>query len=433
MSKFFDKSSEFAPGIPERGVVPNLPTFSNPQKFEFVLQSHNADRAGQHFDLRLGDPATNIAHSWVIRSWPKVGEKVLAIQQQGHTVKYMDFQGEIKSGYGKGMVNIADRDQIEVIKSSPGKVTFHKYKGGGIEKFTLIKTNGDQWLLLNHTHSGELGKYFNAHAKYKMKELPMSYVPTSDEFVSPKIDGAYALAVLRPNKNPILLSSRVSKKTGTPIEYTPKMYDMVNKLVPKNLGNTVLRTEVYAIDSRGNEVPNRVLGGMLNANVWKSREMQKELGAPLRAAVTDVLTYKGKDVSGLDAKQKYELIDKITKEYPSFDNPLELQRRTNFKEGKIIWKGNIPYKQKNTPDYDVYVKDIFINKNGDRAGGFKYSLTPDGPIVGNVGTGWKHQELRDMKENPNEYIGRVAKIRAMEQHPSGAYRSASFLDWHLDK
>lgn len=426
--------NEFAPGIPDRSVKANLPSFTRPQKWEYVLHDHLADRARQHFDLRLGDPATGQAHSWVVRSWPGVGEKVLAIQQPTHTVKYMDFQGEIKSGYGKGMVNIADRDQIEVIKSSPGKVTFHKYKGGGIEKFTLIKTNGDQWLLLNHTHSGELGKYFNAHAKYKMKDLSSSYIKQDDDLVVSKIDGAYATTILRPNKSPIVLSARISKKTGLPIEYTPKIYDMLNKVSPKSLGNTVLRTEVYAVDKHGQEIPNRLLGGILNANVWKSREMQTETATPLRLAITDVLKYKGKDVSKLNANDKYKLIGIINSKFPVLQNPMDLEKKINFKEGKIVWRNGEPFKVKNRPDYDYIVRDIFTantKSSTPRAGGIIASESPSG-VTTRIGTGFTHTELEDMIKNPNEYIGRVAKINAMEKYPSGKLRAPSFNAWHID-
>jgi hypothetical protein len=435
MGNFFN--SEFAPGIPDRNNRATLPSFTKPQKWEFVLHDHKADKAGQHFDLRLGDPKTGQAHSWVIRSWPKNGEKVLAIMQPTHTVKYMDFNGVIESGYGKGTVDTADRDRIEVIKSSPNKITFYKYVGSGIEKFSLIKTGDEnQWLLLNHTSSGAIGKYFNEIPKYKMKDISTSYAPQSDDFITPKIDGAYATMILRPDKIPIVLSSRVSKRTGLPIEYTPKLFNVVNKVSPKSLGTTILRTEIYSTTPDGQELPNRTLGGILNANVWKSRDMQKELSAPLRLAVTDVVKYKGQDVSWLNAADKYKLIDEIKQQYSTLDSPLDLQKKIHFKEGKVIWRNGIPMKVKERPDYDVYVKEIFpaVLKSGTpRAGGFKYSLHPSGPIVGNVGTGFKHSELIDMQNNPNDYIGRVAKVTAMEQHPSGALRAPSFIDWHLDK
>jgi len=445
MGKFFKVSNllpntshilEFAPGIPDKHQIVKLPNFTTPQKWEYVLHNHEANRAGQHFDLRLGDPRTGQAHSWVVKSWPAPGEKVLAIQQPTHTVKYMSFEGNIPSGYGAGNVSIADNSTIEVIKSEPDKITFYKYDGPYVARYTLLRTNNDMWLLVNHTSSKELMNYYNIAPKFKMKDLTNKYRPQSGEFIVPKIDGAYATTILRPKKLPIVLSSRISKKTNLPIEYTPKIFDLVNKVSPQALGHTVLRTEVYAVNQEGKEIPNRTLGGILNANVWKSRKMQKNLGSPLRLAITDVLKYKGKDVSNLSAEEKYKLIDIIHSEYPSLNNPLELQKKTKFKEGIVVWRGNKPFKVKNRPDYDYYVRDIFVANTKNtipRAGGIIASKTPNSPITTNIGTGFTYAELQDMLKNPKTYIGRVAKIQAMEELPSGKLRSPSFKSWHLDK
>ncbi len=419
---------DFAPGIPDKNIKATLPTLMSPTSWEFVLQHHIADKAGPHFDLRLGDPSTGYAHSWVVRSWPRPGEKVLAIEQPRHIITFMDFKGTIESGYGAGSVNIVMRDKVEIIKSTPTKITFYKYTGSNVERYTLVNTNGDNWLLINHSVPANL----EAAPKFKMKELPRNYIPKELDFETPKIDGAFASIILQKDKIPIVTSSRISKKTQRPIEYTPKIQGLL-KPTPASLHNTILRGEVYAITPEGQELPNRSLGGMLNANVWTSREMQRQSKTPLRIAATDVLKYKGKDVSNLPISEKFRIINEVKKQLPEIENPLDLQSKVNFKEGKVIWRNGIPYKLKYKPDYDVYVKEIYPNKNNERAGGFRYSLSPDGPIVGNVGTGFAHAELDDMLKNRQDYIGRVAKIQAMEQHPSGAYRSPSMLGWHTDK
>lgn len=424
---------EFAPGIPDKNIKASLPSFTNPQKWEFVLHDHKADKAGQHYDMRLGDPSTNQAHSWVVRSWPKPGEKVLAVMQPTHTVRYMDFSGVIEDGYGKGTVDIAERNQVEVTKSEPNKITFNKYNGGSIEKFALVRTNGDQWVLVNYTTSKQIGKFFSESPKFKMKDWSNKYTPKLGDVLLPKIDGAYATTILRPNKPPVVLSSRVSKKTGLPIEYTPKIYNLLGQISPSELGTTILRTEVFATKADNSELPNRTLGGILNANVWKSRELQKKFSAPLQLAATDVIRYRGRDVSKLPIQAKLDIIDNISKKFPIIQDPREVEKRTHFFEGKVVWRDNKPHKVKVKPDYDVYVKNIFADKNNKMAGGFEYSLTPDGPVVGRVGTGWKHNEKVDMLKNPQDYINRVAKVYAMEQHPSGALRAPSFYTWHLDK
>jgi len=389
--------------------------------------------SNSHYDLRLGDPSTSYAHSWVIKSWPSPGEKVLAIRQPTHTVRYMDFSGTIASGYGKGTVSVADRDKIEVIHSDSGKITFNRYVGPSVEKYSLIRMDDTNWLFLNHTNTNIKRSLLETAPKFKMQDWSNKYVPKEGDVKLPKIDGAYAATLLQPGKKPIVLSPRLSKRTGGPIEYTPKIFNMQTSIVPKELGTTILRTEVYALTPQGKEVPNRVLTSLINSNVWRSRELQTQMGTPLQLVATDVLKYKGRDVSKLPISEKLNIIREIEQAYPHIKSLDTVGKKTIFKEGNVVWRNDKPYKVKLKENKDVFVKDIFDSKAPDRAGGFKYSLTPNGNIVGNVGTGFSHEELALMKQNPYNYIGRVAKIETQEQFPSGAYRAPAFKQWHLDK
>ena len=107
--------------------------------------------------------------------------------------------------------------------------------------------------------------------------------------------------------------------------------------------------------------------------------------------------------------------------------------------GKVRPTGST-VKAKLRPDFDVYVRDVFPGKGsreGEAAGGFEYSWTPRGKVVGRVGTGFSHALVRDMYQNPTKYIGRVAKVRSAGPFPSekglGALRAPSFSEWHLEK
>ena len=110
-------------------------------------------------------------------------------------------------------------------------------------------------------------------------------------------------------------------------------------------------------------------------------------------------------------------------------------------EGVVLRPLNVPghpMKAKFRPDHDVHVREVFgaTGKDGmplDRAGGFRYSHTPKGPIVGSVGTGFDHKLLKEMLNNPDNYVGRVAKVQAEQKYESGALGKASFMEWHLDK
>ena len=116
---------------------------------KFVIQEHFAERAGHHYDLRL--EMDGVAKSWALRYLPqRRGERRLAIQTDDHTLEYMDFEGVIPAGYGKGRVLIWDKGEYELLEREEGKIKF-RLKGEKIRgDFVLIRfpkvKNG--WLLI---------------------------------------------------------------------------------------------------------------------------------------------------------------------------------------------------------------------------------------------------------------------------------------------
>ena len=141
--KFF-KTKKKALGIPDRNKKSTIPVFKNGQ-WEFGVQEHLAGKAGLHYDLRLGNPEDKKAYSWALRYMPKPGEKRLAIRQPDHTIPYMGWQGTIPKGYGAGTVDVKYRGKANIQVASPSKINFVVDN----TKFTLLKTDGDSWLLLN--------------------------------------------------------------------------------------------------------------------------------------------------------------------------------------------------------------------------------------------------------------------------------------------
>ena len=71
---------------------------------------------------------------------------------------------------------------------------------------------------------------------------------------------------------------------------------------------------------------------------------------------------------------------------------------------------------------------------GDRkvVGGFEYSYSPTGKVVGRVGTGLSDDLRSDMAANPERYLGRVAMV-AGTKYRSGVGRTLSFKGWHPEK
>jgi hypothetical protein len=441
---------EFAPGIPiDREKAP-IPKGSKPKEWEFVIQEHQAKKAGKHFDLRLGDPATGHGHSWALRKLPEPGQKVLAKQQATHTIPYFDFTGVISKGYGAGKVGTKMRTKAEVHRSDSGKVVFSIYNGKNISEYALIRVKDENWLLINRTPTRESWKVPSSKPKYKETKTKKIDFADDDKIMAAKIDGAHVTMHLVPGKEVRLFSYRPTERPSGVIDHTRRVTTLSGVRSPRQLGSTVLRGEIYARSKQtGKALPSEQVGGMLNANVWKSREKQKDLGK-LRMAIFDVVRHKGQNLEGAGYEKKLEILQKVKKALPGIEIPriakTEQQKRKllreigagrepSTREGVVLWdkKGERPIKSKIKTDYDVYIRKVLPGKKSGHAGAYAYSLTPRGKIVGNVGTGMSHSMRREMLSDPDKFIGMVAKVTAQKKFKSGALRAPSHQTVHLDK
>lgn len=451
------KQAEYAPGIPSKETSHSIPSVSKPTVWEIALHDHEAKRRGRHFDLRLGDPETNRAHSWAMPpKLPGPGTSSWAIQQPTHTVRYMDFEGEIPSGYGAGRVALSLRDKTEVMKASPDHVRFNIYKSSGPQEFVLRKLGGKMWKLFNTTPTPErLNIKFGKPDYREIKPEKLNFEDSS-QVMSAKIDDAHNIFVLPESGKPIrVVSYRQAKKTDTGlIEHTHKVPDLHGEIVPAGLGNTVLRGGLYAIDPKtGRALDAHILGGLLNSDVWKSREKQKQHGK-LISVLYDIERFKGRDVSSAPYSEKLEMLKKIIEKIPAFHLPpmaftptekvklltkIEAGKLPHTSEGVVLWnlhEGKPPIKAKFKGTHDVYIRRIFGGGGkyeGSHSGGFEFSHTQDGPIVGRVGTGLSDSLRADMHKHPDKYMGAVAVLESMTKYKSGALRAPAFKSWHLDK
>lgn len=129
----------------------------------FVVQKHQAHRAGLHWDFRLEHGG--VLWSWAVRKGPSLdpADRRLAAHVEDHPVGYADFQGTIPDGqYGAGAVETWDRGTWEPLHDADaamrsGHLRFvlrgQRLKG----RFSLIRLkprgrgSRDAWFLIKGT------------------------------------------------------------------------------------------------------------------------------------------------------------------------------------------------------------------------------------------------------------------------------------------
>ena len=193
-------------------------------------------------------------------------------------------------------------------------------------------------------------------------------------------------------------------------------------------------------------IPARELGGLLNATLEHSIQEQKRNKVRLRVALFNIM---GGSESFSEKVQRIREIVKLLPENveaaeqitdPAVMRQLFEQIRDRkhpqTSEGIVVTpEEGTPYKVKNIEPARVWIREVFPGQKslaGKAAGGFRYSLSETGPVVGEVGSGFTADQRQEMWQNPAEWIGRVAMIETPEQFPSGAYRAPSFKHLHED-
>lgn len=458
-------------GIPDRNQYGDLSKLKPGQLLDYVVQKHQAARAGLHRDIRLGGEDIGGLLSWAARKGvPPPGQRHLLLRQPQHSVAYKEFEGEIPAGeYGAGTVTREDLGKVLVTKVSPDSIHFTLAHTRWPERFALIKTKKEgeedkKWLLVNTTPTTGFGyekvPYANVDAA-KAEKLLENLQPGSA--VGAKIDGASNLTKLLKDKFEIL-SHRTSRVTGRPISYYEKFTkgEQPTMKVPPELVGTVLRGEIYGTKQDGEQlVPVQELGGVLNAAIEKSLATQKERKIQLRNLIYDIAQIGKKPVPAeMPYPERLKLISEVLSktQLPGFHGQEVTGLATTPEEAKKLWKDistgkhwatregvvlhpstGAPKKIKTFPEYDVLVRGFTpgTGKYTDKAiGALTYSdptLGAEGPILGNVGSGYSDEVRKELMENFPLYAGRIARVAAQDRYPSGALRMPVFLGFHEDK
>jgi DNA ligase D-like protein (predicted 3'-phosphoesterase) len=119
-------------------------------KPRFVIHEHHASHL--HYDLRL--EREGVLKSWAVPKQPptRVNVKRLAIEVEDHPLDYINFEGVISEGYGKGTVKIWDEGEYIPESWRAGKIVFYLKGQRLYGRYVLVctKFSGQdkrQWLL----------------------------------------------------------------------------------------------------------------------------------------------------------------------------------------------------------------------------------------------------------------------------------------------
>lgn len=454
---------KFAPGIPSRkpkAAIPRVTRFGKPVTWWFVDHKHEATRAGLHSDLRLSDGYK--AYSWAVRKGiPKTpGEKVLAIRQPDHKPSYMSFEGQISSGYGKTKgrgVWVAEQGPVRIIQASPQKIRFTVIRSQNPRQYTMVHQGGDRWLLINTTPTPETRPGV-PQSKPKYREAtPETFLQSLSDgarkAVMAKIDGAH-VSMNFDRESPEVYSYRPSERKTGLLDHT-YVAGLERVRTPKGLRGIRVRGEAYAVDKAGRTVPNRELAGILNSSPMKGRNTLDAKNLKLRLGVFDVISGPGgADMTATPWREKHKVLKRVAKSMKGhgFRIPdtafTPAQQRKLFErissgehpetsEGVVEWQldqAAPPTKRKIRPHRQVFVHTVHEGRgvtNKGTMGRYSYSLTPNGPPVGFVGTGFNREQSDWMWKNRRKLKGRKVVIKSLEQFPSGAFRAPSHSHFHL--
>lgn len=446
-----------AVGIPDRGFTGNIAkNISAGDLVDFMIQKHDTYRRTPHKDIRFGKDKRTGLHSWAtVSDIPEPGGKSHLIQQPTHSYSYLNWAGDIPKGqYGGGKVTVDKSGKILITDINPHEVHFTNASDKDAYRQALIRVGGKHWLYARPQHVTDADIKKPKYRNIPPEELYNYLSSLSDKAIAqPKVDGA--LNVIRLGKKPEMISHRLSKRTGTNIIHTERFFGgrPVLDNIPKEYKNSLLLGEVFG--QKGNKViPMQELGGLLNSTIENSLKTQKEKGIELKTMLFDVIRRNGDklDWDKTPYSERRSILEEILPYLPKgkFVLPEQVEGKEAIKallnrvkskkhpltnEGVVVHEpGKQPAKLKLFNEYDTYIRDFFPGEGkyaGKGVGGFKYSLEPDGPILGRVGTGLSDELRRDMFQNPGDYLNRVARVHSQGQFPkTKALRIPSLIALH---
>ena len=449
---------DYAPGIKRKDFPEDLSKLKPGMLVDYFVQRHDAKRRGPHFDFRLGDKNTNL-FSWASSAHPlKIheGDKIHMARTNLHRHSYGNFEGMIPPGYGHGMVRKDSSGKALITNTSDKTVSFSLGEGKYPQRYSLVHP-GDKygeklWMMLRSKGLEDPGikkEHYKSVDKADI-EKELKSIP-EDSVVQPKVDGALQYLLMGKNKLE-MMSHRMSDVHQKPIYHTERIFGKRPHLdIPKELRNSIFLAEVYGAKD-GKPIPQQETSALLNSSLGKSLDDQKAKRIKLHAMLFGVAKHNNKDM-GFDTpyEDRKALLSKalsilpkdqfhLPEEAKGPDEALKLWHKIKNKQHHATEEGivvhpnkGLPTKIKHLPEQDVYIRDFFKGegKYKDKGvGGFTYSHKPEGEVVGKVGTGLNDQLRELMLKDPEQFIGRIARVHSQGQLPSGALRAPALISLH---
>lgn len=237
-----DRPTMGIPNPTEFGDISGIPLG---QVLPFVIQEHNARKAGLHRDVRFGKDQM---FSWATKKpgLPLPGEMQALFQTPLHEESYMHFAGDLPPGmYGAGRVRQQEKGSVIVHKSSPDKVVFTTAHSRYPQTYVMIRTGQKptDWLIKNLTPKtlqdfvGPGVSFEKEHFKnVPAKDVEKLYDPK--KIFTEKLDGARVILKLK--KDSIEAASYRQSVTGVPIMHTQRLQLPRGLDIPANLVGTTM-------------------------------------------------------------------------------------------------------------------------------------------------------------------------------------------------
>lgn len=434
----------YAPGISDKDDLGDIQKLKPGQLLDYVVQKHDAKVRGTHYDFRLGDKEKGM-FSWAMPSGLPVKEKdkFFAARTHLHDHAYNTFEGTIPSGYGAGTVTTHESGTALVTHKDDNILSFSVADKKHPRRFTLVNPgglgHGKVWMVIRSSTPDSTGAeklHYKSIAVEDLEDKLKTLAPGWN--VQAKLDGALDFININPRGKAEVLSHRTSKTTGKPVLQTERFFGQIPHNLPKQLRNTTLYAEVHGYKD-GKILPVQELSGILNSSPAKSLRDQKEKGIDLKALLFDIKRKNGKeyDTSVPYVERRKALTEAIKylpkgkfllpRMYDDLDgarkliNDIKAGKEPSTVEGVVVHPHQgVPYKTKIRQESDVYITGSFPAAKGSKydgigAGGLTYSLTPQGPTVGRIGTGLSDDLRKAILDDPESFKGRIGRVASHGQ------------------